>query len=82
MAYFGSLRITRSVIVSASLVAAAMSLGATEPAFPDLGRGDQLADLRSCVAETIDGVKVCAGPLSHRGDLSITTVAAGLTIVE
>lgn len=82
MAKFGNLRITRSIIVTASLAAAAMSLGATEPAFPNLERGDQMADLSSCAAEIIDGVKVCTDPVEHRADLSITTVAAGLTIVD
>jgi len=78
----GAQRLRKMALVMAGVTLAAMSFGATEPMYPDVGRGDQVADISHCATETIDSVTVCARD-EHAGlDLTVTTVAAGLTIVD
>lgn len=72
----------KMALVMAGLSAAVLSIGATEPIYPEVGRGDQMANLSNCAVETIDGLKVCAREARHDTAVTITTVAAGLTIVE
>jgi hypothetical protein len=68
--------------VMAGLSAAVLSIGATEPTYPDVGRGDQVSDIGRCAVETVDGLKVCAWEARTSTGVTVTTVAAGLTIVD
>ncbi|PIO98196.1 hypothetical protein CJ014_16195 [Pleomorphomonas carboxyditropha] len=69
-------------LVMAGLSAAVLSIGATEPIYPDVGRGDQVSDIGHCAVETLDGLKVCAREAQTGAVVTVTTVAAGLTIVD
>lgn len=60
---------------------AAVSVGATSPDYPDLGRGDQPAAAAGCDTATIDGIRVCA-PGQAPVAMSVVTVAPGLTVVQ
>ena len=82
MTKHGTLRVKKMALVMAGLSAAVLSIGATEPMFPELGRGDQALDVSRCATETVDGLKVCAREAHAASGITITTVAAGLTIVE
>lgn len=75
-------RLRKMAVVTAGLTVAALSFGATEPAYPDLGRGDQAADIGRCPTETIDGVTVCTRSEPVGVAMTVTTVATGLTIVD
>ena len=55
MTKHGTLRFKKMALVMAGLSAAVLSIGATEPIFPELGRGDQASDVSRCVTETVDG---------------------------
>lgn len=59
---------------------AAVSIGATSPDYPDLGRGDQMAAATGCDLETMDGIRVCAP--RHGSSASVTTLTPGLSIVR
>ncbi|MBS1183101.1 MAG: hypothetical protein H6Q99_2981 [Proteobacteria bacterium] len=69
-------------LVMAGLSAAVLSIGATEPLYPDVGRGDQISDIGRCAIETVDGLKVCAREARTNLGVTVTTVASGLTIVD
>ncbi|WP_133121869.1 hypothetical protein [Pleomorphomonas carboxyditropha] len=76
------LRLRKMALVMAGLSAAVLSIGATEPIYPDVGRGDQVSDIGHCAVETLDGLKVCAREAQTGAVVTVTTVAAGLTIVD
>ena len=76
------LRLRKMALVMAGLSAAVLSIGATEPMFPEVTRGDQISDIGHCTVETVDGLKVCAREARTGTGVTVTTVAAGLTIVE
>ncbi|WP_026791264.1 hypothetical protein [Pleomorphomonas oryzae] len=76
------LRLRKMALVIAGLSAAVLSIGATEPIYPEVSRGDQISDIGHCAIETVDGLKVCAREARASGGVTVTTVAAGLTIVE
>ncbi len=75
-------RTRKMALVLAGITLAALSIGATEPIYPEVGRGDQTADISRCSTETIDGVVVCTRDDAARFTVSVTTVAAGLTVVD
>ena len=75
-------RLRKMALVMAGLSAAVLSIGATEPVYPDVGRGDQISNITNCAVETIDGMKVCAREARASAGVTVTTVAAGLTIVD
>lgn len=75
-------RLRKMALVMAGLSAAVLSIGATEPIYPEVGRGDQIANLTNCTVETVDGLRVCAREARSGIGVTVTTVAAGLTIVE
>ena len=75
-------RLKKMALVMAGLSVAVLSIGATEPTYPEVSRGDQVADIGSCATETIDGIKVCAMEAHASAGVTVTTVATGLTIVE
>ncbi|MCM5560158.1 hypothetical protein [Pleomorphomonas sp. JP5] len=75
-------RLRKMALVMAGLSAAVLSIGATEPLYPEVSRGDQMANLTNCAVETVDGLKVCAREARYGIGVTVTTVAAGLTIVE
>lgn len=76
------LRLRKMALVMAGLSAAVLSIGATEPLFPEISRGDQMSDIGHCSVETVDGIKVCAREARTGANATVTTVAAGLTIVD
>ncbi|PKR90492.1 hypothetical protein CXZ10_03730 [Pleomorphomonas diazotrophica] len=69
-------------LVMAGLSAAVLSIGATEPIYPEVSRGDQVSDIGHCAVETVDGLKVCAREAHSSTGVTVITVAAGLTVVE
>lgn len=75
-------RLRKMALVMAGLSVAVLSIGATEPTYPEVGRGDQISDTGRCAVETVDGLKVCAREASTSAGITVTTVAAGLTIVD
>lgn len=75
-------RLRKMALVMAGLSAAVLSIGATEPIYPEVGRGDQISNISNCAVETIDGMKVCAREARFSVGVTVTTVAAGLTIVD
>lgn len=75
-------RLGKMAVVTAGLSLAALSFGATEPVYPDIGRADQAADISRCATETIDGVTVCIRDEQLGIAMTVTPVAAGLTIVD
>lgn len=75
-------RTRKMALVLAGITLAALSIGATEPIFPEVGRSDQTADISRCATETIDGIVVCTRDDAVSFTVSITTVAAGLTVVD
>lgn len=75
-------RFRKMALVMAGLSAAVLSIGATEPVYPEVGRGDQISNIANCAVETIDGMKVCAREARASASVTVTTVAAGLTIVD
>jgi len=75
-------RLRKMALVMAGLSAAVLSIGATEPLYPDVGRGDQISDIGRCAIETVDGLKVCAREARTNLGVTVTTVASGLTIVD
>ena len=77
-----ALRLRKIALVMVGLSAAVLSIGATEPIYPEVSRGDQISDIGHCAVETIDGLKVCAWEARTNVDVTVTTVAAGLTIVD
>lgn len=76
------LRLRKMAVVMAGLSAAVLSIGATEPIYPEMNRGDQISDIGHCAVETVDGLKVCAREARTGAGVTVTTVAAGLTVVE
>lgn len=82
MTQHGVSRLRKMAIVMAGLSAAVLSIGATEPIYPEVSRGDQVSDIGHCAVETVDGLKVCAREAHDSAGVTVTTVAAGLTIVE
>lgn len=76
------LRLRKMAVVMAGLSVAVLSIGATEPIFPEIGRGDQASELGKCSVETVDGLKVCANEARASAGVTVTTVATGLTIVD
>jgi len=75
-------RLRKMALVMAGLSVAVLSIGATEPIYPEVGRGDQLSEIGHCAVETVDGLKVCAWEAQTSAAVTVTTVAAGLTIVD
>lgn len=75
-------RLRKMALVMAGLSAAVLSIGATEPIYPEVSRGDQVSDIGHCAVETVDGLKVCAREAHISAAVTVTTVAAGLTVVE
>lgn len=75
-------RFRKMALVMAGLSAAVLSIGATEPVYPEVGRSDQMSNIANCAVETIDGLKVCAREARASAGVTVTTVAAGLTIVD
>ncbi len=75
-------RLRKMALVMAGLSAAVLSIGATEPLYPNVGRGDQISDIGRCAVETVDGLKVCTREAWTSAGATVTTVAAGLTIVD
>lgn len=76
------LRLRKMALVMAGLSAAVLSIGATEPTYPEVNRGDQMSEIGHCAVETIDGLKVCAREARTEAGVTVTTVATGLTIVD
>lgn len=76
------LRLRKMAVVMAGLSVAVLSIGATEPIYPEIGRGDQASELGKCSVETVDGLKVCANEARASAGVTVTTVATGLTIVD
>jgi hypothetical protein len=76
------MRLRKMALVMAGLSAAVLSIGATEPIYPEVNRGDQISDIGRCAVETVDGLKVCAREARTDAGVTVTTVAAGLTIVD
>lgn len=75
-------RLRKMALVMTGLSAAVMSIGATEPIYPEIGRGDQISNIANCAVETVDGLKLCAREARASAGVTVTTVAAGLTIVD
>lgn len=75
-------RLKKMAVVMAGLSVAVLSIGATEPTYPEVSRGDQVSVIGNCAIETIDGLKVCTREAHANIGVTVTTVAAGLTIVE
>lgn len=75
-------RLRKMALVMAGLSAAVLSIGATVPIYPEVNRGDQISDIGHCTVETVDGLKVCAREARTDAGVTVTTVAAGLTIVD
>jgi hypothetical protein len=61
---------------------AGLAVGATEPEFPVMGRGDQSMTSGACPAHLIDGVKVCTPIVELSAGVSVVTVAPGLSVVQ
>lgn len=76
------LRLRKMALVMAGLSAAVLSIGATEPLYPEISRGDQMSDVGHCNVETVDGLKVCSREAQTDMGVTVTTVASGLTIVD
>lgn len=76
------LRLRKMALVMAGLSVAVLSIGATEPTYPEIGRSDQVSDTGHCATETVDGLKVCAREARTISGTNVTTVVTGLTIVD
>lgn len=76
------LRFRKMAVVMAGLSVAVLSIGATEPIYPEISRGDQASEIGTCSVETVDGLKVCANEARASAGVTVTNVATGLTIVD